>query len=408
MEHKLKRINRLYPWFAGLSHGLIFYVVINTIWLTNIKGFDAAQITFLEVCAGLVVGMIFKPLLRFAEKIGNTWSIRLGAILLLTASMLFTVGNSYWIFALASAIQSISIIFAATREVLLQNNLSYLHHGQKYINIASRSRLIYTIATMATALASGTLFSIWRDLPMILGNIVCAVCVIMSFFIFDIEEKTQHSHASRIESKHKEFTLPHPIKLSKALFWFCALVYGAILLGQNNSKLLLQYQLEELLTVDIVVEVIGIVWVISRILRIVFDIAYPKIYQAFKHRTAILITVAICTAITLVLIGFFIETDFWIRIAFIGSGFTLFTAIRDPLQIFCQTVLVKRVDKADRKEALVYLTAIERAGYFFFSLAGSLTLAILPLQYIFVMLAITLVPTLIVSGRLSRLIRQAE
>lgn len=54
-QNKLHAINRLYPWFAGLTNNLIFYVVINTVWLTNVKGFDVTQVVFLDVCVSLAV-----------------------------------------------------------------------------------------------------------------------------------------------------------------------------------------------------------------------------------------------------------------------------------------------------------------------------------------------------------------
>lgn len=61
MQNKLQRVNKIYPWLAGLTNNLIFYVVINTVWLTNVKGFDATEVIFLEVCVSIAVRAIMSP-----------------------------------------------------------------------------------------------------------------------------------------------------------------------------------------------------------------------------------------------------------------------------------------------------------------------------------------------------------
>lgn len=35
------------PWFMGLSNDLIFYIAINTLFLTTVKNFNASQISLL-------------------------------------------------------------------------------------------------------------------------------------------------------------------------------------------------------------------------------------------------------------------------------------------------------------------------------------------------------------------------
>lgn len=46
-ENKLKRFNKIYPWYAGLSGDLLFWIAIDTLFLTVVKKFTAAQIVSL-------------------------------------------------------------------------------------------------------------------------------------------------------------------------------------------------------------------------------------------------------------------------------------------------------------------------------------------------------------------------
>lgn len=59
MENKVKLANKIYPWFAGLSSDLIFFIAINSIWLTTVKGFSFAEITFFTTVSSLF-GIVFQ------------------------------------------------------------------------------------------------------------------------------------------------------------------------------------------------------------------------------------------------------------------------------------------------------------------------------------------------------------
>ena len=43
----LMRFNKIYPWFARLSADLLFWVAIDTLFLTVVKGLNTSQIVSL-------------------------------------------------------------------------------------------------------------------------------------------------------------------------------------------------------------------------------------------------------------------------------------------------------------------------------------------------------------------------
>ncbi len=423
-QDKLHTINKIYPWFAGLTNNLVFYVVINTVWLTNVKGFDAMQVVFLEVCVGLAVRIFLTPALRLSERLGNTWAMRLGAIFLFITSLLLTFGTEYWVFMLAMLFQALAVVLMAMRDILIQDNLSHMHKSEDYLKISSRSHLIYTAATMIASLLVGIFFAKWQYLPMVLGSVICGIAVVMSFFIYDIEDSKAISNPSNAtrsikntidpnsiistsqEGNHDKLSLPHPIKLSLTVLIFSGLLYGVINLAQNNGKLLLQYQLETQFSVDQVVAYLGLAWFISQVVRIIVDLIYPALQRRLQNKVVILLALWGILSVALLLLGFFLPIDFASRMLLMASGFILSPAIRDPLHIFCQTTLFKKVDKADRKDALVYLVVMQQAGQFLFSLVASAILLFLPLQYTIVAVAIAAIPVFAIALRLSRILRR--
>lgn len=404
MQQKLLTTIKIYPWLAGLTQGLIFYIIINTVWLTNIKGFDSMQVVFLGACVGLGARIFMEPVIRLTHRLGNTWSMRLGAITLFITSILLTFGQSYWVFIVAMIFQAMSIVFTAMQDALIQNDLNYLHRGSEYIKISSRAHRVYAIATLITALITGTLFAVSPSLPMILDVLVCGFCVVLSFFVIDVDDYTSARRESVSLDDNKKLTMPHPVKLSIILFVFCGLLYGSIDLGQNNTKLLLQYQLETQFSVDQVVDYLGWVWLISRVVRIAVDSLYPKIYQKLQYRIGVILSFGAASAIGLVLLGFFLPISFRSRAILISTGFVAFSSLRDPFHIFCQTIILRKIDKSERNNALAYVVVIQQAGRFFFSLAATAMLAILPIQYTIIMLAVIIVPTIVLGCRLNRLL----
>ena len=88
MEEKLKKFNRIFPWYSGLSDDLLFWIVIDTLFLTIVKGFTASQIVSLTSIS-LMAYIIFQiPFLKLIKKIGNTKSVRLGSSIFLISSIL--------------------------------------------------------------------------------------------------------------------------------------------------------------------------------------------------------------------------------------------------------------------------------------------------------------------------------
>lgn len=94
MEQNIKKINRsikIYPLFASFTGDLIFFVPIDTLFLTLVKGLNASQITAMTM-ASLIICILFqKIILAIVKKIGNVNSLRLGATMLLIATIVLTI-----------------------------------------------------------------------------------------------------------------------------------------------------------------------------------------------------------------------------------------------------------------------------------------------------------------------------
>lgn len=86
---KLKRrkvilSNKIIPYFIGISDDLMFFIAINTLFFTVVKGLSATEISFLTTIPSLSYIALQIPALKIITKIGNIKSIRIGTIMLLS------------------------------------------------------------------------------------------------------------------------------------------------------------------------------------------------------------------------------------------------------------------------------------------------------------------------------------
>ncbi len=143
MDKKINftKFNKLFPWFAGLSGDLLFWVAIDTLFLTIVKDFNASQVVSLTSISLITCILLQVPLLNIIKKIGNTKSVRLGSFLLLISSILLTFGTSYIIIVIGKILYEIALTFQNMINAILKNNLELQNREDEYIKFRTESLL---------------------------------------------------------------------------------------------------------------------------------------------------------------------------------------------------------------------------------------------------------------------------
>ena len=101
LDKRIKLSNKLFPIFYGLSSDLIFFIAINTLFLTQVKGLSSSEINFMATIGTLVSLFFYLSSHKIIKKIGNLTSIKLGTFLILIASILFTISKHITFFIIA-------------------------------------------------------------------------------------------------------------------------------------------------------------------------------------------------------------------------------------------------------------------------------------------------------------------
>ena len=172
---------KILPWYMGISYGLLFYTPISTLFFTIAKNLSLSQITMLGTIS-TIISIISQPfILKIMKKIGNTYSVRIGAFMLLISVLCITFGNFY-IIMLGFILESIAFVFNDMINIILRNNLKFLNKDNEYIKYKNKSFLLYSVLTAIIALLASYLFNLNHYLPMFFCAGSCIIISLMSLF----------------------------------------------------------------------------------------------------------------------------------------------------------------------------------------------------------------------------------
>ena len=280
---KLNRSIKMYPIFYGLTADLIFWIAINTLFLTTVKHLSASDIN--SLCAiGTAIGIIFQIfLIKIVRKIGNLNSVRLGTILLFLSVLLNTISTKYIGFLIAELCYVIGYVFKHMDNVIMIKNLRHLNKSEEYLKYQTRGSTIYSSITLIISVISGFIFNINPYIPMIICLLICFNNIILTFFIYEVplKIKDEKTEEKKIKSKFGK-----KIILMIVLY---GLFYAMIACGQSNSKLFIQFNMQEILTLKNVAIYMSIFIFISRIARLTSNLIFMKIYNKFKNNMLLIL-----------------------------------------------------------------------------------------------------------------------
>ena len=379
-DKRIKLSNKIYPIFYGLSSDLIFFIAINTLFLTSVKGLTSSEINFMTTI-GVLVALVFYLLShKIINKIGNLYSIRLGTLLLLISALLFTFSTNLIFFILAEIFYEVGFVFKCVDQVVLNNNLIYQNKENDFIKIKTKATTIYSIATMIATLIAGFLFNISPYLPMFICILICFNNFIMAHYIYEVN----------FDNKELELKKKHKFNFNKIMIitiLVYGLIYGTLVVCQTNDKLFIQYELQNFLNVNNVTLVMSIILFLSRVSRLILNLIFGKIYDKFKNRTLYLIYFGLLISISLFVIGKIFFTSMYSSII-MAVGFILLLALRDPTENLLSDILLKNTNKEDKEKAILYFQFTRRLVVFILSLLATMILVRYELIHLYIVFLI--------------------
>lgn len=354
-EKDLKRFNKLYPWFAGLTLDLMFWEAVDTWFLTLVKGLSASQIVT-TTSVSLIACLSFQiPIVKIINRIGNTNSVKLGSFLFLIAACLLTVGPNFYIILLGKIFYEFALTFLNMANAILKNNLNLQNKGNEYIKYSTRANMIYSVATMIMSFTGSFLFNLNHYLPMVGCIFFCFVCFVLSFFMVDYSDSSAKLK-NKVKSKAK-------IKFSKIVVLSIAsyaLFYPIVHSAQADGKLFIQQQFLEVLSENKAALIFGIVLSSARTIRVISNLTFNKVYLKYKDKVGVGLPILLVLALAVMLTGSFIGMTF-VKVLLMGLGYVIYLFIRDPFKTYIQNLVLINSDVGQQQAALNVLDLVRKA-----------------------------------------------
>ena len=383
--NKINRTIKIYPIFYGLTADLIFWIAINTLFLTTIKNLSAAEINSIDTI-GTAVGICFQFfLIKIVRKIGNIKSIRLGTILLFLSVVLNTFSTSYFGFLVAEICYVVGFVFKHMDNVILIKDLKYMNKSEEYVKLQTRGNTIYSFVTLVISLISGFLFNINPYIPMVICMIICFINILLTYLFYEAPIDYEKE-----ETKNKKHNFT---KLILLMFILYGLFYSMIAIGQKNSKLFIQQDLQEFLTLDKVAIYMSVIIFISRVSRLSSNLVFLKVYNKLKNKTLLLLQILLIASFTLLLIGNFIGRNM-IGIIIMAIGFFIFLLIRDPFDTYMRKTLFANSESKNHDKIINYITLSRKICSLIYGIIVSAML--LNLNYVYVMTLLLILSSLFI------------
>ena len=403
-EQNLIKFNKLFPWFAGLSGDLLFWAAIDTLFLTVVKNFNVSQIVSLTSISLITCILRQIPLLNIIKKIGNTKSVRLGSLLLLISSILLTLGTNYIIVVIGKILYEVAFTFQNMINVVLKNNLELQNRENEYIKFRTNANTIYAIATMIISFVASFMFNINNYLPMIGCITFCFVCFVLSFNMIDYSNNNCIKGKTYKENKDKL----KKINYSKIVLFIIisyGLFYPIVNSGQSNGKLFIQQELLKNFNVEKTALIIGLILCISRIVRVISNILFNKIYIKYKNKVGVILSFILSLSLCLMLGGYFISFSIILKILVMSLGYIIILFIRDPFKVYLQDLALKKAEKEQQQSLLTTLELSRKIARAIISLSFTVILVNNPMIIVITILIILSIVEIFISLKLYKMIK---
>lgn len=350
MHKNVNRFIKVFPWYSGLTADLLFYIAIDTLFLTVVKNFSAAQIVSLTSFAQFACIALQFPILFIIKRIGNTASARVGAICLLLSALLITVGNNYYHVLLGRLFHDVSVIFKTASFIALENNLDLIGKRKDFVRIRASANTVYAVLTMLISFVASYMFNLNHYLPMIGCIMACAIGVILTFLMKDCSDYNKITYKKDNEEKVKI----HYSKFIILAIVVYSLFYPIVNNGQSDGKLFIQQQLLLDFNIDNTSLIIGAIVCVSRIIRVISNVGFAKLYYKYQGKLGVVLPVMLSSSIAFMLFGSLIPQVI-VKIIVMGIGYTIILFARDPFKLYMQDVIFENTPKEQHQTLLTML-----------------------------------------------------
>ena len=397
LKKRIDFSNRMYPFYDGLSKDLLFYIAIDSLFLTVVKGFSAFDISLLGVIPTLICVALQPLIVKSIKYLGNVNSSRLGTFILLVSSVIITFGMNFYVIAIGQLLYDIAFVFKNVETIVLRNNLKYQGKTRDVYNkIRGKSNSIYAEITFIISLIVGVMFNANAYLPMYCCIFFCVVSVALSFTFYEVKYDVQEEKEVRENENASKKILLYGL-VSYVLF------LGIVVIGQQDSKLFIQYQLTDWYGIE--TTAIYLSWIVaaSRVSRIIINKVFNRVYSKLQKKIPVILSSILMTAFIAIILGTLLPVSFTARALIMTVGFCCIIPMHDIFIIYMDDLLLSNCKVEKQQTLAANVELLRKAGKIVLNFIIALILLKVDLFYIMILFVFLSLLNIILSKRIIKL-----
>ena len=385
-EKKIRRAIRYYPFYEAAAGDLLFYSVIETLFLTLVKGLSVQQIAMVFLITDLADLLLEYPSYRIIRRIGNSRSIVIGGMMPLIGIITLTAGRTIPVITAGNFFFMGAGNFQSMAGAGARNNLVLAGEKDRYAALFSRANLLYAAANMIAATLMPFAFSYNRYLPSMICILVYTAVAASAFLIPDYSEDRD-----ALPAEGKSGNAAGKARIGKGLLLLLAVFSGFFCAGSvfgSNTQLFISGRLGELVSERGEILVFGgIIW-LSRVVRLGANAVLSRILAVLKERIVVLSCVTLFAAFLMIGLTGILFPKTWIPVIAAGVFYvTVKGVLWDPLRTYLRMTAADTNSKRQQQTTLVALNAGQSVTKILMDLIVAGMLRVFPFEYVFLALA---------------------
>jgi len=383
-----KRFYIEYLFYTALQTDMLFFVVCDVLFLTEVKGLSMEQVslvTFLSLAFSLLVQY---PLLKLINQIGNRASVRIGSIVFVLSALCITFSPGFAVVLVGGFLKCIAHTLSAMGSAVLKNQVIKDGLEDWFILYQSDANSTTSFLMMLTALLGIPLFHINAYLPMIACIAFCVTGVIVSFRITKEDEGTAEISSVNLLKEYigKKRTGWNPV--GAVLLISFAIFTTLTGTGLTNARMNIQEYFAGRGS-DYIITLLGILSTVIYMIRILSNVVMRETYKKAGKNILIVVSVLMTTGLAFQILPWF-STAKCMPIL-LCAGYLLLAFVRDPYITLVQDLSLENREREKQQGILIGLNTAKKAGALFLSITATLILKysnIIPVMEMLCMMSI--------------------
>ena len=384
---------KLYPIYKAIGMDLLFYYAIVFIFFTEVKGFDPAQVLFLDGLSPIFTMLFNLPATSIVEKTGLKRGLILGNVLLSIFTIILIISPNIFVVVIALLFNAFGFALKGiTENNILAETVDVETKDGRYMFSVIESIGIrnYELLDGVTAFFTGATMLINPYLPIMITLIFQVIATTLSS-CFRTDSFKKHRKHEKQESLLKEFKEIIKSKRIQALLLFILFFEGI----QYSTFSLRETMLTD--SLEVPTAQFSIILAILTILGGVSTFLHKYIHKGFKNKSLAFISLTYC--ITMIICGFLAisSMNYMVKSIIILLLFLFQYSMRDIYLILIVTYSKNFTNNYVRVKVSSVVEAVRNISCGLISFYASLLLNFWSIDYTFIYMGISLGIILLVT-----------